>query len=38
MIAKGETLHPEFGLKTKVTYIGLPKKFIAGTVYDPAAT
>jgi len=33
----GETLHPEFGLKTKVTYKALPKKFIAGTVYDPTA-
>ncbi len=35
--AKGEILHPEFGLKTRVTYTGLPKKFIAGTVYDPGA-
>ena len=33
--AEGETLHPEFGLKTKVSYIGIPKRFIAGTVYDP---
>jgi tetrathionate reductase subunit B len=33
----GETLHPEFGLKTNVVYKSLPKKFIAGTVYDPAA-
>jgi Fe-S-cluster-containing dehydrogenase component len=27
-----ESLHPEFGLHEKVKYIGLPKKFIAGTV------
>jgi len=30
-----ETLHPEYGLKTKVYYKGLPKRFVAGTVYDP---
>jgi len=29
---KAEILNPEFGLKTKVYYIGLPKRFIAGTV------
>lgn len=34
---KAETLHPEFGLKTRVAYLNLPKRFIAGTVYDPAA-
>jgi hypothetical protein len=27
-----EVLHPEYGLKEKVTYIGLPKRFIAGAV------
>jgi Fe-S-cluster-containing dehydrogenase component len=27
-----EVLHPEYGLKEKVRYIGLPKKFVAGTV------
>jgi Fe-S-cluster-containing dehydrogenase component len=27
-----ETLHPEFGLKPGVKYVGLPKKFIAGSV------
>ena len=37
LIAKAETLHPEYGLKTRVYYIGLPKRFIAGTVYDPDA-
>ncbi len=35
LIAKAEILHPEYGLKPRVYYIGLPKKFIAGTVYDP---
>lgn len=35
MFAEGETLHPEFGLTTRVSYLNLPKKFIAGTVYDP---
>jgi tetrathionate reductase subunit B len=33
----GETLHPEFGLETKVKYLDLPKKFIAGTVFDKAS-
>lgn len=34
LIASGaaESLHPEYGLKEKVVYIGLPKKFVAGTV------
>ena len=27
-----ETLHPEYKIGEKVTYIGLPKKFVAGTV------
>ncbi len=30
-----EVLHPEWGTKPRVFYRGLPKKFIAGTVYDP---
>ena len=30
-----EVLHPEYGTKPRVYYRGLPKKFIAGTVYDP---
>jgi len=29
---KAEVIHPEYGLKEKVSYIGLPKRFIAGTV------
>ena len=34
LVASGKTevLHPEYGLKESVFYIGLPKKFIAGTV------
>ena len=34
LIASGttEALHPEYTLKERVVYIGLPKKFIAGTV------
>jgi Fe-S-cluster-containing dehydrogenase component len=29
---KTEILHPEYGMKEKVQYISLPKKFVAGTV------
>jgi tetrathionate reductase subunit B len=29
-----ETLHPEYGLTTRVHYKNLPKRFVAGTVYD----
>ncbi len=35
LMAQGATLKPELGLKTHVAYLGLPKRFIAGTVYDP---
>ncbi|MFZ1043344.1 MAG: 4Fe-4S dicluster domain-containing protein [Anaerolineales bacterium] len=35
LIAKAEVLHPEYGLKPRVYYLNLPKRFIAGTVYDP---
>ena len=35
-IANSELLHPEYGLHTRVHYQNLPKKFIAGTVYDPS--
>jgi Fe-S-cluster-containing dehydrogenase component len=34
-ISGTETLHPEYGLTTRVHYKNLPKRFIAGTVYDP---
>ncbi|MBA7495804.1 Pyrogallol hydroxytransferase small subunit [subsurface metagenome] len=34
LVASGkvEILHPEYGMGEKVTYIGLPKRFIAGSV------
>ena len=35
-LAGTETLHPEYGLSPRVHYIGLPKRFIAGTVYTPS--
>jgi tetrathionate reductase subunit B len=31
-----ETLYPEYGLTTRVYYKNLPKRFVAGTVYDPS--
>lgn len=30
-----EVLHPEYGTKPRVFYRNMPKRFIAGTVYDP---
>ncbi len=38
MIAEAEVLEPNFGAKPKVRayYLNIPKRFIAGTVYDPA--
>lgn len=30
--AKAEVLHPEYEMKERVTYLSLPRKFIAGTV------
>jgi ferredoxin len=34
LVASGKTeaMHPEYGLKDKVRYIKLPKRFVAGTV------
>jgi Fe-S-cluster-containing dehydrogenase component len=32
-----EVLHPEYGTEPRVYYTSLPKKFVAGTVYDPDA-
>ena len=34
LVASGatEVIHPEYGLKEKVAYMSLPKKFVAGTV------
>jgi Fe-S-cluster-containing dehydrogenase component len=34
-ISKSEILHPEFGIKPRVYYIGLPRSFVAGAVYSP---
>ncbi len=36
LIAKAEILHPEYGLHPRVYYIGLPRRFIAGTIYCPS--
>ena len=35
LISKAEVLKPESGTKPRVYYIGLPKRFVAGTVYEP---
>lgn len=32
-----EHLHPEYGTSPRVWYKGLPKRFVAGTVFDPEA-
>lgn len=32
-----EFLHEEYGTRPRVYYRGLPKRFVAGTVYDPVA-
>ena len=37
LIAKAEVLQPETGAKPRVYYLNIPKKFVGGTVYDPAA-
>ena len=34
-INEAELLNPEAGTKSRVYYKHLPKKFVAGTVYDP---
>jgi tetrathionate reductase subunit B len=34
-IAKAEILKPELGTRPRVHYLNIPKKFVAGTVYDP---
>jgi len=34
-IKQSEVLHPEFKAKPRVYYIGIPKRFIAGAVWDP---
>ena len=35
LIAKAEIMNPELGAKPRCYYLNIPKKFIAGTVYDP---
>lgn len=30
-----EVFHPEYGTKPRVYYLNVPKKFVAGTVYNP---
>ncbi len=35
LIAQAEVMKPELGTKPRVYYLNMPKKFIAGTVYDP---
>jgi tetrathionate reductase subunit B len=36
-IAQAEAYRPELGLATRVYYLGLPKRFIGGTLFDPVA-
>jgi Fe-S-cluster-containing dehydrogenase component len=35
LISRAEILHPEFDARPRVYYIGLPKSFVTGAVYDP---
>ena len=35
LIGKAEVLHPEYNTSPRVHYLNLPRKFVAGTVYDP---
>jgi len=35
LIEKAEILHPEYKVKPRTYYLNIPKKFVAGTVYDP---
>jgi tetrathionate reductase subunit B len=35
LIARAEVIHPEWGLKPRVHYLDVMRRFIAGTVYDP---
>ena len=37
LIAEAEVRRPELGTRPRVYYLNVPKKFIAGTVYDPEA-
>jgi len=35
IIGRAEVMKPELGTKPRVYYVNIPRKFIAGTVYDP---
>jgi tetrathionate reductase subunit B len=35
IIAGGERLHPENKIQTRAYYLKIPRRFIAGTIYDP---
>jgi len=35
LIAKARVFKPEYSTKPRVYYMNIPKKFVAGTVYDP---
>jgi hypothetical protein len=35
LIARAQVMKPELGTKPRVYYVNIPKRFIAGTVYDP---
>ncbi len=35
LIQQAEILHPEYNVKARAYYLHIPKKFVAGTVYDP---
>ena len=35
LIANAEVMKPELGTKPRVYYLNVPKKFIAGTIFDP---
>jgi len=36
LISQAEVWQSEFGVKPRVYYLNLPKRFVAGTVYDPS--
>jgi NAD-dependent dihydropyrimidine dehydrogenase PreA subunit len=35
LVAKAEVMQPKLHAKPRVYYLSIPKKFVAGTVYDP---
>ncbi len=37
LIKRAEVIHPELKTRPRVYYLNLSKKFVAGTIYDPAA-